>query len=406
MNFNNWVVRHQPNSSFDVVGQSNGVNFLKSFISSFSRSNKKGLIIYGPPGVGKTSSVYAVAKENGLEVFELNASDFRNEASVSSLVGASSKQKSLFNRGKIILIDEVDGVSGTKDRGGVSALVKCIGDSFFPVVMTANDPFHKKFSSLRKKCELIHFDFLSSNDIFSVLKKVADIEKVSVSDDVLYSFVGRCNGDVRGALNDFQVLCSSKKSLEKEDIDLISDRDSKIEIKEALLRIFKTTDFNISFEALDNSESLDDFLLWFDENIPLEYSGSSLSRAFNCLSKADVFKGRIRRWQYWRFLVYMRFLLSSGISLSKDSKKNGVVSYKQPSRLLKLYWANIKNKRKKSIAEKLSSQIHCSIKDAFSLVPFISLIVKSDTSIGKTLDFSSEDVDWLTSSADAFVKGW
>lgn len=405
MNVNNWVNKHKPNSSSDILGQVNGVNFLKIFVKNFSKNKKKGLIIYGPPGVGKTSSVYAVAKEFGLEVFELNASDFRNQNSISSLVGSSSKQKSLFSKGKVILIDEIDGISGTKDRGGVAALIKCMDDSFFPVVITANDPFSKKFSSLRKKCELIHFNFLSNEDVYSILKKVARVENVSISDEVLSSFVRRCNGDVRGALNDFQVLCSSKKTLSMEDVDLVSDRDSKVEIKDALLRIFKTTDFNVSFDTLGNSDNLDDFLLWFDENIPLEYSGGSLSRAFNCLSKADVFKGRIRRRQYWRFLVYMRFFLSSGISLSKDSKKGGVVSYKQPGRLLKLYWANIKNKRKKSIAEKLSSQIHCSIKDSFSLVPFVSLIVRSDNSIGETLDFSSEDINWLVSSADAFVRG-
>jgi len=400
MSLDNWIVKHKPDSSSEIVGQVNGVNFLKLFVKNFSKSKRKGLIVYGPPGVGKTSSVYAVAKEFGLEVFELNASDFRNQSSISSLVGASSKQKSLFSKGKIILIDEVDGVSGTRDRGGILTLIKCMEDSSFPVVMTANDPFGKKFSGLRKKCDLVHFDFLSNEQVFSILKKVAGVEGVKVSDDVLLSFVRRCSGDVRGALNDFQVLCYAKKELTEGDVGLVSDRDSKVEVKDALLRIFKTTDFNVSFSALDNSDGLDDFMLWFDENLPLEYSGVSLSRGFDCLSRADVFKGRIRRWQYWRFLVYMRFFLSCGVSLSKDVKKEGVTSYRRPGRLLKLYWARIKNKRRVDIAEKLGSLVHCSVKDAFGLVSFVSLIVKSDRSVGVGLGFSEEEIDWLVSSAE------
>ena len=74
-------------------------------------------------------------------------------------------------------------------------------------------------------------------------------------------------------------------------------------------------------------EDLDESFLWLEENLPKEYEGKDLERAFDCLSRADVFKGRIRRWQHWRFLVYINDLMTAGIALSKDEKYKKVISY-------------------------------------------------------------------------------
>ena len=80
--------------------------------------NKKPLLVHGPPGTGKTASVYAIANELGYEVVEANASDFRDKNSINSVVGSALNQVSLFKKGKIILIDELEGFSGNADRGG------------------------------------------------------------------------------------------------------------------------------------------------------------------------------------------------------------------------------------------------------------------------------------------------
>ena len=56
---------------------------------------------------------------------------------------------SLFNRGKIILIDEVDAISGNEDRGGVQALNKILENTSFPIIMTTNDLNHDKIKELK-----------------------------------------------------------------------------------------------------------------------------------------------------------------------------------------------------------------------------------------------------------------
>ena len=57
----------------------------------------------------------------------------------------------------------------------------------------------------------------------------------------------------------------------------------------------------------------------YEENIPEEYQGEELARAYELLAKADVFKGRIYKQQYWRFLVYENFFLSYGMSSAKKT---------------------------------------------------------------------------------------
>jgi len=180
-----WTKKYQPTKLKDVQAHEKAIYDLKDYVVNYKLQKKKAALIYGPTGSGKTCSVYALAKESDLEVVEMNASSFRNKDNINEIIGGSIGQASLFNKGKIILIDEVDGLSGMKDRGGVQALVTLLSKSSFPIILTANDPWQSKLSSLRMKCKMIEFQTLSYISIFNVLRKIATLEKVRVHDDIL-----------------------------------------------------------------------------------------------------------------------------------------------------------------------------------------------------------------------------
>ncbi len=55
-------------------------------------------------------------------------------------------------------------------------------------------------------------------------------------------------------------------------------------------------------------------------------------RVNDCLSRADIFQRRIKRWQHWRFLVYVNALMTAGIALSKETDKNRFVAGISPRR--------------------------------------------------------------------------
>ncbi|MDP2750837.1 MAG: hypothetical protein Q8O89_08455, partial [Nanoarchaeota archaeon] len=119
---------------------------------------------------------------------------------------------------------------------------------------------------------------------------------------------------------------------------------------------------------------------------------------------ADVFRGRIRRWQYWRFLVYVNSLITAGISVSKDEKYKEFVSYTPTRRILKIWQANMKYQKRKSIAEKIAEKNHCSIKRALKeTVPYVQFMFKSKNNEVKTglqafFEFDDEEAAWLANS--------
>ena len=393
-----WIRKYSPTNSGEVIGQD--LSILKSFILNYNKNQKKkSMLIYGPSGCGKTLSVYALADELDLEIIEMNASDYRTRDQINNIAGGASKQKSLFGKQKIILIDELDGIAGRQDYGGIAALAAVIKESAFPIMITANNPYDSKFAKIRNKSELVQFKALETNDIFEILKRIADKEKIKYSSRGLKILARRNAGDARAAINDLQIL-TANKCLEKKAIDELSERNRTDNMLNALVKIFKSTDINIAASAFDNvEEDFDQRFLWLDENLPKEYTKpKDLARAYDKLSKADVFRGRIRRWQHWRYLVYINDLLTAGIAVSKDKKNKEFVRYKPTGRILKLWWAKQKNMKKKAIAEKIAKRTHTNTKEMIKNIDNLKIMFKNKdfaNKLIKELDLNREEVEWL-----------
>ncbi len=393
--------KYTPKATKEIFGQDDGIKKLRRFIDNFPRERKKSVLVYGSSGIGKTCSAHAIANEVGYEIVEVNASDFRNAEQITQKVGNAIKQRSLFAKGKIILVDEIDGLSGHEDRGGVQAITRLIEDSTYPIILTATNPFDSKFSSLRGKSTLIEFSQLDYLSIFKILKRVCDIEKIKYEESSLKALSRRAGGDARAALNDLQSLAYDGIGLPKEAIEDTPDRNKTDNIMFALSKIFKTTDLKIAISAFDSvEEDLDHRLLWIDENLPKEYSKpSELAEAYQMLSKADIFNRRIRRWQHYRFLLYINALITAGIASAKSARYNKMVEYKPTGRILKIWWANQKSMKNKAIAEKIAQKTHSSKKEILkSTMPYIPIMfsnIEMGANITKELDLSEEESDWL-----------
>jgi len=352
----------------DVRGQDLAIASINQFFKNFPY--KKAILLHGPTGTGKTSLAYALAQKENLEILELNASDLRNRDQLEQIMRPATEQQSLFGKGKIILIDEIDGI--TVDRGGLPELLALIEKSAFPIIITANNIWQQKFSLLRRKVELVKLKEINYDTILLILKEIVKKEEKIINEDVLKTIAAKSRGDVRASLNDLQTVLDTE-TLPSE----IHEREKEEDIFHVLRKVFKNqSDPNIirAYDSVDMP--IDDIFLWVEENIPYEYKGEELARAYDALSKADVFRGRIYRQQYWRFLVYENFLLSAGISLA--SKKSRLLSeftiYQRPKRILKIWLQNQKYAKKKTIAAKYAKAVHISKKRAmkeFFLLPLI-----------------------------------
>ena len=393
MNLKNvpWCEKYRVYELADVRGQELAVDKIKMFLKIFPK--KRAIVLHGPPGVGKTSLAYAVAGEMGAEILELNASDFRNKAKISEIVGPASRQASLFGKGKIILIDEVDGISAMKDRGGLATLLGLLAKSAFPIIITANDIWDNKFSVLRKSAEVVAMKDVEHKDILKILMEVCEKENCVVSGEVLRGIAIRARGDIRAALNDLEVLSRmDKESLMKE----VGDRDKEKSVFDALKKVFQGTGINDEMLRVydDVNMPIDDLFLWVEENLPVAYQGEELCLAIDRLSLADVYRGRIRRQRHYRFMVYEYFLLGAGIASVKKYDRGGWVQYKKPSRILKIWLQNQRAAKKKSICEKYARVAHVSVRGAMKDFLLLRLILGNEK-VRKELDLSGDEIAYL-----------
>jgi replication factor C large subunit len=381
---------HKPSKLSEIKGQP--THKVASFFENFKKG--KSLFIYGPHGTGKTSCVYAYAKEHNYEVQELNSGDTRNKKHISLWLSQVTGQASLFGTKKIILIDEVDALSGVRDRGAAGAIIEYIKKSSFPIVITGVDVFDKKFSKLKKECDLVEYSPVDIDSMVEVMQSFS-----SHDPKLLRSIARSANGDVRAALND--LFIQTLLNVESE----FAIRRQTQDLSDALIKVFKSTDPKVVFGSYDYvDEDLGKIFLWVDQNLPKEYTMiEDLHDAYDILAEADRFFGRVRRWQYYRFYAYCYLYLSVGIALSKEKKYPSPPKYSQPFRLLRYWQANMTYAKRKSIVAKIAAAQRISQKDGLKQFYLLIPSILSNKEFRDELDITSDELAWVSKKYGALI---
>ena len=74
-----WAEKYRPKNLSEIIGNTKTITELKNWATSWGgKMTKKGIILSGPPGCGKTSAAIALANDMNWEIIELNASDARS----------------------------------------------------------------------------------------------------------------------------------------------------------------------------------------------------------------------------------------------------------------------------------------------------------------------------------------
>jgi replication factor C large subunit len=337
-----------------VAGNVDAIRGLKEWVQSWIRGSptKSAALLIGPPGVGKTASVGALSHDYDLELVEFNSSDKRNKGSIENQVWKAATQQTLDGRLRLLLLDEVDGLSGTSDRGGVGAILKIVEDTVHPIIMTANDPNSPRLKDLLKICKVFKFDPIEPNDMVAVIREIAAAHDSTFSDDVLEGIADRAGGDLRAAISDLETLSVSGRT---SDVGLPS-RDVRREVREAFGRLFMTTDPETARRVVSELDiDHNQLLLWLEENVHLHLTTpEELDRGLEYLSLADLSLGRIWRRQNWKLLAYVYDFLAVGVSTSRKVTPYRNVEYSQPSWPMLIWRGNRRRDKESDLLLKLS----------------------------------------------------
>ncbi len=375
-----WTQKYAPGSLEEFAGNKTAVQAMLNWANTWEKQTRKSMLLLGPPGTGKTTLVYLLSKKLNYNLVETNAGDFRTAKALKEGFGSALQQRSLFYKGKIILFDEIDGISGRSDRGAAKEIIRIIESSRYPVFITANDSNKSSVKALKKVSKVVKFEKVEKDEIEKILKSICNRESIKYEDKAIKFMARVADGDIKSAINDLQSVAIGKGSLSYENIHA-NFRDSEKPLQDTLNIIFKTLNAKNAAEAMNNTEKPPaEILQWVRENIPREYlKARDLSEAYDALSRADVFWGRIRKRQYWRFLAYVSQLISVGVALSKQEKYcNKIITYSYPSTIALFARTKFQRAKEKGITEKLGKELHCSRKVARQYLPLLRLIERNE----------------------------
>ncbi len=405
-----WTVKYRPKSLAEVIGNSESIEKLVGWVKSWERSvpKKRAAFLYGPPGTGKTVAVEAVAHDLSMELVEKNASDYRTEEAVNRFAGLASQYGSLFGGKRIILLDELDGLTGTSDRGGVKAAIDVVRNAQCPIVMIANNAYDPRFTALRVYCLLLEFKRPPAGEVAKHLKRICEVEGIQADDAALKLVAQRSGGDVRSAVNDLQALGQGKKKLAYEDVSWLGYRDRQDSIFTVLRMILYGKTCSSAKQAVNMADVDVDMLFeWIYENVPAHLSDShDLAEAMNALAIADVYRGRIRSTRDWGFMRYVIDYMTAGVALArKNSRVSGWIPFKFPERIQMLSRSRAERAMRLNIGNKVKHKCHISaVRASKEVVPYLQIIFKNDpemaAGLAKWLVLDEEIIGYLTGSEE------
>ncbi len=389
----------------EIIGNEEAKRKLREWVETWSKKapkKKKALFIYGPPGTGKTVSVEALTNDLNMELVQSNASDYRTAEAVERFAGRASQYGTLFGKKRLILFDEIDGISGTEDRGGLHTITEIIKRTTSPIVLTANNAYDQRFTTLREHCELLEFKKPSRTEIEKHLKKICRLEGIEAEDSALRLIAERASGDVRSAVNDLQALAQGKKRLTYNDVSFLASRDRKEAIFNVLRDIFYARDSLTAKRAIEMADVDPEMLLeWVYENIPYHIKNpKELSSAMDMIALADIYRNRIRTTQNWSLMRYFLDFMTAGVAASWSKKAPGWVPFKFPTRISQMSTSKVDRAMLTAIGMKIKKRCHISSTRAIKeVLPYIRIMFQNNEEmkkgISEWLDLDEEMVDYI-----------
>jgi len=370
-----WSEKYRPQSLMDMIGNEEA---RAAFVEWFGKWKKgtKPLLLVGPPGIGKTTLANLAAKQFGYDMISLNASDVRNKQQIQEILSPVLGNASLLGS-PMIFVDEVDGVHGRADFGGVEALLDILKEPTIPIILAANSESSDKMKSIKKATKTIYLKPLPPRLMQLYLKRILQKEDARMSPGSLAKLVMESRGDIRSMINSSQALVTGFEPQSEKSFEIL-------DIEEGVNSFFKA---NSLAEArlvlyslrIDPREKINAF---YSSIISSGISQDQMQQMLQVMSEADLLYGRIIRTQEWRLLRYLDAIL---VGLYKKDLPVRYSRFNLSWPLLnRLRWDG---KSIKSLATNMTKILHVSVSTfATFYFPFILFLMQN-----KKLDLNLDE---------------
>jgi replication factor C large subunit len=371
-----WSEVYRPMRVQQMIGNEGARLAVVKWLSGWVDGSRP-LLLIGPPGIGKTTLVHTLSQQFNYDLIELNASDNRNKIGLQNRIMPIFHNAGLFGRKMLLFLDEVDGISGREDTGGIDSLITIMKEPTIPVIMAANTK-NTKIKDLAKICKVIELNSIPPRLLMIFLDHILKEENKKLSPDEKVSVVNNSKGDVRSMLNNAQSKCAGYTSTHSEtfEIDIaeaINGYFSMSEVEEAKNFLSQADaaylDPRFGMSAEERRKDMINALFSSIVSSPIDLNG--LADALDVLSKIDVIVGRIGQNRYWRLMKYLDVMIAYGLFSSTRQKG---IKYNQYSVIWPLMNPiSVRAQYMKNLLSALSKQTHVT-KSIFGSIYFPYLL--------------------------------